>query len=90
MNSNSSDVQSHPTKGDRIRVGLARAREEGKQIGRPRVDVSRQAILDLRRVGYSWSQIARQTGAGAGTVRRAFHSAAELPGACQNSGGGII
>lgn len=90
MNSNSSDDSDHSIKGDRIRAGLARARGEGKQIGRPRVEVSYEVIVQLREAGLPWSKIARQTGAGAGTVRRAFQRAVRLTGACQNPPAGAV
>jgi transposase len=44
-----------------------------RPVGRPRVHVSSQLILNLRNQGLSFRQIATDTGFGYGTVRRAFH-----------------
>ena len=43
-----------------------------RPVGRPRVYVSPQLILNLRHQGLSFRQIASVTGFGYGTVRRAF------------------
>lgn len=43
-----------------------------RPVGRPRVYVSPQLILNLRNQGLSFRQIATVTGFGYGTVRRAF------------------
>jgi hypothetical protein len=63
---------------------------EGKRIGRPRVAVSSELVVKLRQAGCSWAQIARRTGAGAGTVRRAFREATNPPQPCQNSLADIV
>ena len=56
---------------ERVRAGLRKARAKGKRLGRPRVDVDRGKIADLRSVGWSWAAIATDLGVGEGTVRRA-------------------
>jgi len=56
---------------DRVRSGLAVARAQGKCIGRPRKNVDGERVAKLRAEGWSWSEIARQIGAGLGTVYRA-------------------
>jgi DNA invertase Pin-like site-specific DNA recombinase len=58
-----------------IRAGQARAREAGKKIGRPRVVVRVDKLVELRERGLSWREIARGMGVGVGTVRRAHRSA---------------
>jgi len=56
---------------DRVRSGLALARAQGKRIGRPRKDVDAERVAELRAQGWSWAEIAREMGAGLGTVHRA-------------------
>jgi DNA invertase Pin-like site-specific DNA recombinase len=56
---------------DRVRSGLALARAQGKQIGRPRRPVDVVRVLELRAQGWSWPAIAKEVGAGLGTVHRA-------------------
>lgn len=62
---------------DRVRSGIAAAREKGKRIGRPRVVVDVTRIAALRKQGLSWASIARELGIGEGTVRRAAQKAAK-------------
>lgn len=77
-------VSGKQAKSERIRLGLNRARAEGKQIGRPRVILPSQLVVELRQAGYSWAEIARRLGAGTGTVRRAFDAATSASQPCQN------
>jgi DNA invertase Pin-like site-specific DNA recombinase len=56
---------------DRVRSGIALARAQGKRIGRPRRPVDANRVRELRALGWSWAQIARELGAGLGTVHRA-------------------
>jgi len=61
---------------DRVRAGLARARAQGKRLGRPRihyVDVTRAA--ELRAQGHSWRVTARLLGVHPMAVRRALATA---------------
>src|SRR5262249_52033545 len=46
--------------GERVRAGLATARNKGKRLGRPRVFVSRVRIESLRQEGKSWREIAEK------------------------------
>jgi DNA invertase Pin-like site-specific DNA recombinase len=56
---------------ERVHAGLARARAEGKQLGRPRVGSDlEERIRALRRAGTGIKTIARQLGCGVGTVQR--------------------
>ncbi len=53
---------------ERVAAGLARARRNGQQLGRPRVDVSAEALASV--AGLSTRQAALQLGVSASTVRR--------------------
>ena len=56
---------------ERIKAGLARARANGKQLGRPQVPPKQVArILELRRAGTGLLSIAKAVGCGSGTVQR--------------------
>jgi DNA invertase Pin-like site-specific DNA recombinase len=56
---------------ERVKAGLARARAQGKQLGRPRVgEKVERAILKAREKGAGIKTIARQLGVGVGTVQR--------------------
>jgi len=56
---------------ERINAGLARARAEGKQLGRPRVDGATEAqIRKLLAKGTGKLKIARELGVGVSTVQR--------------------
>ncbi len=56
---------------DRVRSGIAAARAQGKRIGRPRRQLDANRVRELRALGWSWAQIARELDAGLGTVHRA-------------------
>jgi DNA invertase Pin-like site-specific DNA recombinase len=70
---------------ERVRAGLDRARREGKRLGRPAKLLDRYRVLDLRRQGLTWCQIAGELGVSIAAARRAYDavhfSAAENP--CQ-------
>ena len=53
---------------ERVAAGLARARRQGKTLGRPRVEVSADALASV--VGLSTRQAAVRLGVSASTVRR--------------------
>ena len=59
---------------DRVRAGLARAREHGtksgRPFGRPRVVFRRDEAMELRSQGRSWSQIAQKLHTSVSSVRR--------------------
>ena len=61
---------------DRVQAGIERARRQGtksgKAIGRPRVILRRDEVVQLREQGLAWSQNASTTGSSVGTVRRAY------------------
>jgi DNA invertase Pin-like site-specific DNA recombinase len=58
---------------DRVRSGIAVARAQGKRIGRPRRSLDADRVRELHALGWSWAAIARELGAGLGTVHRAGH-----------------
>ena len=59
---------------ERVKAGLARAREDGQTLGRPRLETSdphRAAqVRDLRAQGMGVRRVARTLGVGVGTVLR--------------------
>lgn len=56
-----------------IRAGQARAKAEGKHMGRPRRIFDRVEVVRLRDAErLSWPEISRRTGAGVGTVVKAY------------------
>jgi len=56
----------------RTLAGQARARAQGKIIGRPKVAVDVSKLAALRSQGLSWSQITKAMGIGKGTAQRAL------------------
>lgn len=57
---------------ERVWAGLERVRREGKRLGRPRRVFDRLAVVELRRQGLSWREVARRLGISTGTARRAW------------------
>jgi DNA invertase Pin-like site-specific DNA recombinase len=57
---------------ERTIAGMARAKEAGKQIGRPKRIVNRQKIVDLRKAGLSFGEIGKQMKLPRGTVYQYF------------------
>ena len=56
---------------ERIKSGLARAKAQGKALGRPKVDARiEQGVLQARAEGKGIKRIARELGVGVGTVQR--------------------
>jgi len=53
---------------ERVRAGLARVKRQGRRLGRPRVEVSEDALAAA--VGLSTRQAAQRLGVSASTVRR--------------------
>ena len=63
----------------RVRAGLARAVEQGKQLGRPKIDAATEKRIQARlRSGTGIIKAARECGVGVGTVQRVK---AEMEGA---------
>ena len=65
---------------ERVRAGLRRAKENGKQLGRRRVAVDVTRIAALRAQGHSWTEVSRELGIGKGTAQRAYYSLPKNPG----------
>ena len=60
---------------ERVHAGLARARAQGKTLGRPRVKASTEAqIRRLRAKGMGMQRVAREVGCGVSTVQRVLSS----------------
>jgi DNA invertase Pin-like site-specific DNA recombinase len=57
--------------------------------GRPRVSVPMERVMELRRAGLPWRAVARQTGLGVTTIRRACRALLSASQACQNSSQGL-
>ena len=66
---------------ENVRLGQARAREQGKEIGRPREvgNEMEQQILALRADGHGYKVIAQRTGVARSTVRRILKGAESMP-----------
>jgi DNA invertase Pin-like site-specific DNA recombinase len=58
---------------ERTRAGIAAARRRGARLGRPRVRLDDDALLDLKAKGTSVREIARVLGVGSSTVQRRLH-----------------
>jgi len=55
---------------ERVKAGMRRAKLEGRQIGRSRLDVNREQIVHDRRAGMSLTQVARKHGISRASVCR--------------------
>jgi len=55
---------------ERVRAGMRRARLEGRQIGRSRLDVNREQIVQDRRSGLSLTKVAKKHGISRASVCR--------------------
>jgi DNA invertase Pin-like site-specific DNA recombinase len=53
---------------ERVRAGLRRARERGKQLGRPKTHIALDDVLKLRSQGLSHRAIARKLGVAHSTI----------------------
>ena len=62
---------------ERVKAGLRRARENGKQLGRPKgCGIDTQLVTELREQGLSMAKIAEQMNSSAATVCRALNGGA--------------
>jgi len=64
---------------ERVRSGMRRARLEGRQIGRARLDVDREQVVIDRRSGMSLTQVARKHSISRASVCRLMKEANENP-----------
>jgi DNA invertase Pin-like site-specific DNA recombinase len=60
---------------ERVRAGMRRARLEGRQIGRARLDVNREQVVQDRRTGMSLTLVARKHSISRATVCRLMKEA---------------
>ncbi len=59
---------------ERVRDGIERAKREGKQIGRPKKKFNVGLAMELRKMGYSYKQIANMIGVSKAVVYRRLNS----------------
>src|SRR5277367_2378959 len=64
---------------ERVRAGMRRAKLEGRQIGRSRLDVNRQQVIQDRRSGMSLTQVAKKHGISRASVCRLMKEAPGNP-----------
>ena len=64
---------------ERVRSGMARARAEGRQIGRARLDVNREQVVRDRRSGMSLTQVAKKHRISRASVCRLVKEASASP-----------
>jgi len=55
---------------ERVKAGLRNARARGKKFGRPRVHVDAARVAELRRNGFSWSQVCQTLNVSEGSAQR--------------------
>ena len=60
---------------ERVRAGMRRAKLDGRQIGRARLDVDRQQVVDDRRSGMSLTQVGKKHGISRASVCRLMKEA---------------
>ena len=63
---------------ERVKSGMRRARLEGKTIGRARLDVDREQVVQDRRSGMSLTQVARKHSVSRATVCRLMKGANDI------------
>jgi hypothetical protein len=66
---------------ERVKSGMRRAKLEGRQIGRSRLDVNRQQVIDDRRSGLSLTQVAKKHSISRASVCRLMKEACSNPDA---------
>ena len=60
---------------ERVIAGLRNAKNKGRKLGRPRVNVDIGQVARLRDSGASWRTISRQTGISVGALHKAYQQA---------------
>ena len=66
---------------ERVRAGMRRARLEGRQIGRARLDINREQVIRDRRSGMSLTQVANKHGISRASVCRLMKESSANPDA---------
>ncbi len=76
---------------ERVNSGLARAKAQGKTLGRPRLDTAKRlaAIRKLRQQGVGINKIARTLGIGVSVVQRIVSGSSRLRSSCRAPTAGI-
>lgn len=64
---------------ERVRAGIRNARNKGRRLGRPRLEVDRARVLCLRANGASLRHISEQLGISVGSVHRALQECSKNP-----------
>jgi DNA invertase Pin-like site-specific DNA recombinase len=64
---------------ERVKSGMRRAKLEGRQIGRSRLDVNRQQVIRDRRSGMSLTQVAKKHAISRASVCRLMKEASSTP-----------
>ena len=65
---------------ERVKAGLARAKSNGKKLGRPKIDAENEArILELRSKGMGMLAIGKELGVGTSAVQRVVKVSEERP-----------
>ena len=59
---------------ERVQAGLARAKAQGKTLGRPKANVRYERVRTLKKQGLSLRAIAKEAGVSAMTVQRILAS----------------
>ena len=75
---------------ERVKSGMRRARLEGRQIGRARLDVDRQQVIQDRRSGMSLTQVAKKHGISRASVCRLMKEASASPDATVSALAGSV
>ncbi len=65
---------------ERVKAGLRRAKENGKKLGRPQVEVDLEQVKPLRTKGYSTRAIAQELGLTKSTAANVVKNMRILPG----------
>jgi DNA invertase Pin-like site-specific DNA recombinase len=59
---------------ERVKAGLAHAREKGVRLGRRKTPVNTSRVEVLRALGLSWGKVAEEVGASIPTIQRAMRA----------------
>ncbi len=66
---------------ERVRAGMRRAKLEGRHIGRPALEVDRQALIRDHQTGMSLRQVAKMHGISRASVARVLQQPVDVEGA---------
>ena len=64
---------------ERVVAGIAKAKNDGVRLGRPRTGFDVQRAVELKRGGHNWSEIATAVGASSATLRRVIPALLKNP-----------